>query len=301
MERLIAPHQKKIAPLNECMYCGAKEGEEIDFLKKGEVVKEPVKLSDEHIIPYGLGGTLLFEKSSCQECARITSKLERDVMRGFLYYPRVVGNLPSRKKKDRPKQIMLDCIDLDESVTQRNFAIDDAVSILLLPIFVQPGCMEGVNYPANSVSVKGIDWKLIGQNHQKFLQDNDLSGIKISTRLDIKSFLRLLAKIAYGFYVAQNGLFPKDESPLLPIILGTNPKHTFSACDYIGSDNTPNVKPESNALHLIYDTENKDTDCEPIANSVSMQLFADGAAYNDGRGKYIAIVRIRSPVNAVIP
>lgn len=301
MESLIAPHQKKIAPLNECMYCGAKEGEEINFLKKGEVVKEPAKLSDEHIIPYGLGGTLLFEKSSCQECARITSKLERDVMRGFLYYPRVVGDLPSRKKKDRPKQITLDCIEQDESVTQRNFAIDDAVSILLLPIFVQPGCMEGVNYLSNTVSVKGVDWRLIGKNSQIFLKNNDLNGIKINTRLDLNSFIRLLAKIAYGFYVAQNGLFPKEESPLLPIILGTNADHGFSACDFIGSDNTPTVKPESNPLHLIYDSEHTDADSGTLAYSVSMQLFTDSTSHSDGRGKYIAFVQIKPPVSAVAP
>lgn len=38
--------------------------------------------------------------------------------------------------------------------------------------------------------------------------------------MDVPAFARMLAKIGYGFAVAHHGLFPLDEVPVLPFILG---------------------------------------------------------------------------------
>ena len=48
-----------------CIYCGATDA----------------ALSDEHVVPYGLGGSHVLRKASCCRCAAITSKFERKVMR----------------------------------------------------------------------------------------------------------------------------------------------------------------------------------------------------------------------------
>lgn len=297
-DRLIAPHQYRIKPLGECMYCGAKEGQIINVLRKNKetfeksYIEEQAKLSNEHIIPFGLGGTLLFEKSSCQECARITSQIEENVMRGFLYYPRVIGKLPTRNKKDRPKTIKLECIDKNESITLRDFNLDDAVSLLLLPALGQPGCMLGVNYPANKIEIHGIHWKLLGKDAVKFFNDNDLSGLKVNTKLGVNDFLRLLAKIAYGYYVSVNGLFPKEQSPLLPIILGKKSKVDYSFLDFIGQDTQKNKESINNPLHIIYTDQHDDKNSKVIAHSVSLQLFTDSNA-NNNFGKYIMFVRLQ--------
>lgn len=295
---MIAPHQYRIKPLGECMYCGAKEGQIINVLRKNKetfeknYIDEQAVLSDEHIIPFGLGGTLLFEKSSCQECARITSQIEQNVMRGFLYYPRVIGKLPTRNKKDRPKQIKLECIDKNEDITQRNFNLDEAVSVLLLPVLGQPGCMLGKNYPVDKVDIHGIDNKFFGKNAINFLKNNDLNGLRIPTKLGINDFLRLLAKIAYGYYVAKNGIFPKDQSPLLPIIFGKNTEMGYSSLNFIGQDTQKNKESINNPLHIIYTDQHDDKNSKVIAHSVSLQLFTDSNA-NNNFGKYIMFVRLQ--------
>lgn len=38
--------------------------------------------------------------------------------------------------------------------------------------------------------------------------------------IEVSAFARVLAKIAYGYYVAQRGLFPRAESPALALALG---------------------------------------------------------------------------------
>lgn len=271
-----------------------KEGDLIEVIRKKEKIIEAVKLSDEHIIPFALGGTLLLEKSSCQKCAGITAKLEQDVLRGFLYYPRIIGNLPSRRKKDRPTKIRFECITKDEKTFQKDFSISEAISVILMPIFEQAGCLQGKNFLANEIKVKGVDYKFLGMNAEAFIQRNNLKSFKIKEKLDVHAFVRVLAKIAYGYYVAMNGVFPKEESPLLPIILGDNIEIGYSAQDFIGSSDESNIEIKNQSLHLIYSNEHRDDDGN-IADSVLMQFFVN-ENQKDCYSKYQAFVRIR-PVN----
>lgn len=292
MEILFVPNQLKLEPLNECMYCGAKEGEIIETVVKKENIKVTAKLSDEHLIPFGLGGTLLLEKSSCQECARITAKIEQDVLKGFLYYPRIIGNLPTRRKKERPTEITLECIGEDEDVFQKDFTVSEAISILIMPVLEQAGCIQGVNFKPKELKVTSIDHKLLGRNVDFFIKSNNLSGLRFPIRLNVHAFVRMLAKIAYGYHVAMNGMFPREESPLLPIIFGKNIEIGYSAQDYVGSSNESKVEVKNDALHLIY-TDIHDDKEGNIADSVSIQFFVN-KSQKDNLGKYQVFTRIRA-------
>src|SRR5689334_22057896 len=64
--RLRNAHESEIkfGPVGKCIYCGDD--------------KSP--LSDEHIIPDGLGGNLILVKASCFSCAKITGNVEQQVL-----------------------------------------------------------------------------------------------------------------------------------------------------------------------------------------------------------------------------
>ncbi|SRR5271163_282192 len=53
---------KKFPATGECIYCGALGSE--------------VELTDEHIVPYSLGGNVELLQASCKKCARVTGGLE---------------------------------------------------------------------------------------------------------------------------------------------------------------------------------------------------------------------------------
>jgi 5-methylcytosine-specific restriction endonuclease McrA len=55
----------KYPPKSHCIYCG----------------KNGVPLTDEHIVPFSLGGQHILQNASCLECADITKKFEQDVAR----------------------------------------------------------------------------------------------------------------------------------------------------------------------------------------------------------------------------
>src|ERR1700722_327750 len=84
-------HQPKIYPaLNRCMYCGSMSG-----------------LSDEHVVPFGLGGRVIVPKSSCTDCAKKTGRFERTCQRTMFGPLRMYYDLPTRRPQERPKTLPL--------------------------------------------------------------------------------------------------------------------------------------------------------------------------------------------------
>jgi hypothetical protein len=90
MFRLPSHPEKTYAAVNRCIYCGTNE-----------------KLSDEHIIPFGLGGRWVLPKSSCVECAKKTSAFEHTCQRTMFGPLRMYYDLPTRRRKERPKKLPL--------------------------------------------------------------------------------------------------------------------------------------------------------------------------------------------------
>lgn len=195
------------------MYCGSKYG-----------------LTDEHIIPYGLWGNLVLPKSSCKPCAAITSDFERRVLRGFMHEGRIVGNSPSRRKKKRPKTVVRSIIEPGEHISVKAVPIDEAFSLITIPVLEPAGILSG-RAPERGLKIKALEQVNFGKPPLDFLRDNGAIGLKGEDRVDVNAFVRMIAKIAYGLAVAEHGLFPRNETPLLPMIL----EGCSDASNWIGS------------------------------------------------------------------
>ena len=64
MPAIPVPHRMTIGPVNRCIYCGA----------------TGVELTDEHIVPKGIGGRLELLQSSCVPCQRKIQPMEDELM-----------------------------------------------------------------------------------------------------------------------------------------------------------------------------------------------------------------------------
>jgi hypothetical protein len=67
-------------PVGYCIYCG------ID-----------AELTDEHIIPFGLGGREILPEASCKTCANETGRVEHRVLRGMFWPIRLRQKVQSRR------------------------------------------------------------------------------------------------------------------------------------------------------------------------------------------------------------
>ena len=81
----------RIASKGACIYCGKKD----------------VPLTDEHLVPFSLGGQHILEDASCHACADLTKRFEQDVAREMWGDARTSYNAPSRRKKQRKTHIVL--------------------------------------------------------------------------------------------------------------------------------------------------------------------------------------------------
>ena len=80
---------RRIYPsFGECIYCGAKA--------------DDVKLTDEHVVPFALGGNAVIKDGSCKPCAVETSKVERELCKAVLGDLRNSIGEQTRHPKDRP-------------------------------------------------------------------------------------------------------------------------------------------------------------------------------------------------------
>lgn len=180
--------------VNRCIYCGA----------------VGVPLSDEHIIPFGLGGPHILAKASCAGCATLTSRLEGRLLRGALLPYRAVRELPTRRPDDRPSRFVGEVKRGDMWVTEE-FKVEKLVAGVAWPIYERPGVFDDV---VTGPRVKAV--KLQGVVMQGAVAgDGPKRTVRITGNAKPISFGRLIAKVGYGYAVAELGL-----DAFTPLVLG---------------------------------------------------------------------------------
>ena len=187
-------------PINQCVYCGSKDD-----------------LTDEHIVPFALGGGYILSKSSCKKCAAITSKIERKVLRGFMLEARTVGKFPTRNKTARPKSLPIG-VTKDGVSSSVDLLPENHPGILTLPMLKSPGFREGA-IESENLTIIGNEAIKFGKDIVEIGKSLDANEIRIAQNLDVWSFARMVSKIAYCTAVASVGVLPIEKVPVIPFIL----------------------------------------------------------------------------------
>ncbi|HEC65641.1 MAG TPA: hypothetical protein ENI23_10115 [bacterium] len=220
--------------VGKCIYCRS--------------AREP--LQDEHIIPYGLEGKLILLKASCKECADITSRFEREVLRGPLLPIRAELGFSTYHKKNRPTLFPL-LIERGGKKETLMVPIEEYFSAVILPEFKLPEDIDerphekGIAFIATSMGYAGK--KPIKELARKY---NATSFFAKATYTH--AFPRFLAKMAYGFAVAKVGLNKMQKIYVLPAILGKSEDiGRWVGCSHFNEHRTPGRFMHSLRLSLV--------------------------------------------------
>ena len=184
-----------------CIYCGATDA----------------ALSDEHVVPYSLGGSHVLRKASCRSCAVITSKFERKVMRELWGDARIAFDAPSRRKRRRPRKLVMP--GSGNRAQGRAIPVEKFPAGFVFYKMCQAGFLQGL--PADVDVSRSWQFVIIDDDgrRRKFLENNPPQALHLRFRHVPDAFGRLLAKIGYGQVLTQ--LDPSDFRPIcLPYILG---------------------------------------------------------------------------------
>lgn len=219
-----------------CIYCGS-----------------TCQLSDEHIIPLGLGGRLVLPQSSCSSCSAKTSKLERTCLRTMYGPLRLLYGLPSRRKKSRPETLQLKIKRTEGSEWEYVPVAQERYPFLVtFPYFEAPGALTDTDESAAAGPVTSRLWIRRASPHhhfQELLQSLTLElgvhSLMPESKAEVSAFCSLLAKIALSYIVADIGV-SAQRSRLAHIALGEDMNNCMH---YIGSVATD--EPPSDSLHEV--------------------------------------------------
>lgn len=233
----LPPHpDKTYAALGRCLYCGADSA-----------------LSDEHIIPLGLGGRWVLPKSSCAACAKETSAFERTCQRTMLGPLRIYYDLPSRRRKERPEKLPLKVkrtpdadwsyIDVDQQIYP---------FLVLFPLLDLPDELSGRTTAESRGAVVRQLW-IRGASFRDGILPHlaalaaelQVAAIEPTAKFSAPEFFRMLAKIAHAFAVAEMGI--GSFAPfLIPIVRAAD---TANCVQYIGG--LREQEPRTENLHEL--------------------------------------------------
>jgi hypothetical protein len=244
--------RRRYPPYGRCIYCDAEGG-----------------LSTEHIVPFGLGGTLELPEASCACCAVETSKVERAILRGELRPVRIYRALQSRRKhRDAPSSyplvVVRNCAEVTVELPLERYPI-----LVPFPDFA-PARLAIGEHSKPGIDVAGIVTVSFGANPATVLRELHATAIKPQVSTRPAQFARLLAKIAYSMAAATGSLsLIKGPSPIRGVILGTD----SSIGDYVGTLTYP-LDSHGGELHRIVVLPD-----ENLGQLVAdVQLFSDSSA-----------------------
>lgn len=237
-----------------CIYCGA-----ID------------NLTDEHVIPYGLGGKELLKKASCKECAKITCGLEQRLLRGQWWPYRKILNIRSRSGEYPKYQLVKLKFTWGETIEAK--VLLEEVPIVVVLEFDPPSILEGklrndvpIAIGMGAKFVANMPNRVLIDGRMRFLQSNE--QIEFPTTFVASDLVRFLAKIAHCYAIYSRGVNACTEYFLPKYILGNGD----GALSYVGNSNSKTLDKvlPGNNLHSMLDVRNGDY------LSVFVQLFRDG-------------------------
>jgi len=256
--------QRAYQPVNICIYCGATDS-----------------LTDEHIIPHGLGGGLLLPKSSCAECSKETHAFEGRYMGGINRISRRLLNLPQKnakaknKKRGGPETFS---VELDGVVVK--VEAGELPGTLLMFTFDPPGILLNQGTDDNFYG-RIVLAKLPGYDEafNKLMVTQRKRSLTISTAENADDTGRLLAKIAHSYAAAELGL-GSFEPFLIPAILNQPP---LNLKRFVGGLGQGSILDELHAINIS-------NDWDPHLVVVQIQLFT-----NWGGPKYLVVAGQRLP------
>lgn len=188
--------RKRYDPVGICIYCGAQD-----------------ELTDEHIVPFGLGGNIVLPDSSCRKCAKTTSRIELTVLRGPLRPIRVHRGIQSRKKhRGAPKDLPLRVRYSPEGDWEEiRLPYEQHPLIVHFQVFASPGAIDPTY--DRGIRVQGSQTFEFGTPAGEVLKRLGAHQLQTTERHVPSEFAKMTAKVGYAMAVAEGVIDPRRGHP----------------------------------------------------------------------------------------
>ena len=221
--------------IGRCIYCG----------------DTSPPLTDEHVLPRGLGGNmpprgmheaLVLKEASCKSCQEITKKIEQTVLRGMMDNARNI--LGVKGKEQRNKKVKAHLESFDGVIEEKEMDVTEIPVGIAIPAYQHAtiflGDAKRKSYMPGDVKVRIIS--NVPQTVMSQYKKVGESGIA----MDPGSYAQMLAKIALGFAIAHYG--PDGFTPLVhEFIRGDKEEYGH----WVGPADTSDVSFTGDSFHSL--------------------------------------------------
>jgi hypothetical protein len=276
MEQMLEPERldrKEYPSFGECIYCGARAGD--------------VELTDEHVVPYALGGNVVILDGSCKACAAETTKIENELGRKVLWDFRTHMGEQTRRPKQRPKTGSF-VVSINHGPRQTvTVPVADLPIFTAMPVWGLPGLITGDAPTPNFREEKAhvFWWVPPTMNETLGLRHGDVAELPFPEfRIDHHKFARAVAKIAYCHAILFWGLRGFQRLDLPDLILGRHPQVPY----YVGCPlMNPEAPLEAKAKHGVTLSEISPRGIKLLAQ---IRLYGNSGTADHGMPVYHVVV-----------
>jgi hypothetical protein len=205
-----------LGDIGECIYCGATDD-----------------LRTEHLIPFSLAGRHVLRRASCRACERKTSRWESKVAHDSFLSVRTVLAMPTRRPKKRPRSFPAK-VCRGATWSDENLDLARMTAVAPFPKLPAPGAMDGRPLSTNVQTHGVVGLRVVANDggDSNPAKRAGVDAVEIPITYEPVPMMRMLAKIAWGYTVAQYGV-NAVEPAVIGVVLGTdhNVAHYVGALD----------------------------------------------------------------------
>jgi hypothetical protein len=212
--------KRRSRPVGRCVYCG----------------KSDLPLSDEHAIPYALGGKLVLRAASCGECAKVTSTLELHLLRGHWWPYRRLRGFATRRPAEQPEDFLVEIVNKATGIRTPARISADSYPFLTLFYFDPPKILSGMRAPTESVVGRVAIVRLQQTPSSVLIEgrtrpvDPFTEELSFPINMSASDVARFLAKVALVYAVSRIGMDAFESLYADKIVLGDG----HGALTYVG-------------------------------------------------------------------
>jgi hypothetical protein len=152
-------------------------------------------LSREHVLPFGLGGSMILRKASCENCRETIHPFETECLTKNFGLIRAQRGMPTYNKKERVTHAKL-LVDPDGERAEKTVPLDEYPEILFMPEFhAFPGIITGDDSPIPVSHRASYNEQEVRRRARLHSRNKDVVVEKL---FNFPAFIRTLAKIAHG-------------------------------------------------------------------------------------------------------
>ena len=204
-------------------------------------------MTDEHIVPFALGGRIILPNASCAKCAEVTKSITGMIARSIYGNLRVRLGIQSRRKSKRPSAFPM-TIDRPDG-TQREIMVPANIWPRVYPVLVlkQASIVSGLEPDTYEVEIRG-EHSDVDVLYSRGLVSRE-EKVSFTSIMQARMFCRQLAQIAHAICVAELGF--EDYQPLLIPLIFDNDTPSQVPFSLIGSVSPENQLNSQIALDAI--------------------------------------------------